>query len=94
MAQKDPVCNMMIDEKKVQHVSEVNEQKIYLCSAYCKSQFGQNPSKYEYWVKYFRNSSIRNILSNSLEVPFLSYSFPSNFLLEYRYKRPGKYSHI
>jgi YHS domain-containing protein len=80
MAQKDPVCNMMIDEKKVQHVSEVNEQKIYLCSAYCKSQFGQNPSKYEYWVKYFRNSSIRNILSNSLEVPFLSYSFPSNFL--------------
>jgi YHS domain-containing protein len=40
MAQKDPVCNMMIDEKKVQHVSEVNEQKIYLCSAYCKSQFG------------------------------------------------------
>ena len=48
MAQKDPVCNMMIDEKKVQHVSEVNEQKIYLCSAYCKSQFGQNPSKYGY----------------------------------------------
>lgn len=70
----------MIDEKKAQYVSEINGQKIYLCSAYCKSQFDQNPSKYGYWVRYFRNSLIRNILSNLLEVPFLSYSFPSNFL--------------
>jgi YHS domain-containing protein len=48
MAQKDPVCNMMVDEKKAQHVSEISEQKIYLCSAQCKSQFDQNPSKYGY----------------------------------------------
>jgi YHS domain-containing protein len=46
MAQKDPVCNMMVDEKKAQHISEVNGQKIYLCSANCKSQFDQNPGKY------------------------------------------------
>ena len=48
MAQKDPVCNMMVDEKKAQHVSEVTGQKIYLCSANCKIQFDQNPSKYGY----------------------------------------------
>jgi YHS domain-containing protein len=46
---KDPVCNMMVDEKKAQHISEVNGgQKVYLCSAYCKSQFDQNPNKYGY----------------------------------------------
>jgi YHS domain-containing protein len=48
MAQKDPVCNMMVDEKKAQHTSEANGQKIYLCSAQCKSQFDQNPNKYGY----------------------------------------------
>jgi YHS domain-containing protein len=45
---KDPVCNMMVDEKKAQHVSEANGQKIYLCFAQCKSQFDQNPNKYGY----------------------------------------------
>jgi YHS domain-containing protein len=46
---KDPVCNMMVDEKKAQHISEVNGgQKVYLCSAQCKSQFDQNPNKYGY----------------------------------------------
>jgi YHS domain-containing protein len=48
MTQKDPVCDMTVDEKKAQHVSEVNGQKIYLCSAACKSQFDQNSSKYRY----------------------------------------------
>jgi YHS domain-containing protein len=45
---KDSVCNVMVDEKKAQHISEVNGQKVYLCSAHCKSQFDQNPSKYGY----------------------------------------------
>ena len=48
MVQKDPVCNMMVDENKAQNISEVNGQKFYLCSARCKSQFDQNPSKYGY----------------------------------------------
>jgi YHS domain-containing protein len=48
MAQRDPVCNMMVDEKKAQHISEANGQKIYLCSAQCKTQFDQNPNKYGY----------------------------------------------
>jgi YHS domain-containing protein len=39
---------MMVNEKKTQHVSEVNGQKIYLCAAGCKSQFEQNPGKYGY----------------------------------------------
>jgi Cu+-exporting ATPase len=47
MAQKDPVCNMMVDEKNA-HISEANGQKIYLCSAQCKNQFDQHPSKYGY----------------------------------------------
>ena len=48
MSQKDPVCNMMVDEKKAQHISEVDGQKIYLCSASCKRQFDQSPGKYGY----------------------------------------------
>jgi YHS domain-containing protein len=27
MAQKDPVCNMMVDEKKALHISEVKGKK-------------------------------------------------------------------
>lgn len=43
---KDPVCKMTIDEKKTEHVSEVNGKKVYLCSANCKSEFDKNPKKY------------------------------------------------
>jgi Cu+-exporting ATPase len=43
---KDPVCNMMIDEKKTQHISYVEGRKVYLCSAACKSEFDKNPGKY------------------------------------------------
>jgi YHS domain-containing protein len=46
MVQKDP--GMMVNEKKTQHISEVNGQKIYLYSIGCKSQFDQNPTKYGY----------------------------------------------
>ena len=48
MAQKDPVCNMMVDEKNAQHISEANGQKIYLCSAQCKNQFDQKPK--QIWI--------------------------------------------
>jgi YHS domain-containing protein len=43
---KDPVCNMMVDEKKATRVSEVGGKKVYLCSAACKDQFDGNPGKY------------------------------------------------
>jgi YHS domain-containing protein len=46
---KDPVCNMMVEEKKTKFVSESGGgRKVYLCSAACKSQFEANPSKYGY----------------------------------------------
>jgi Cu+-exporting ATPase len=45
---KDPVCNMMVDEKTAKHISEVGGRKVYLCSAGCKSQFESNPGKYGY----------------------------------------------
>ena len=45
---KDPVCRMMVDEKKAQYVSEVGGKKVYLCSAACKSTFDKSPSKYGY----------------------------------------------
>jgi P-type Cu+ transporter len=46
MSAKDPVCGMMVDEKKAQYISEVSGKKVYLCSTGCKSQFDQNPGKY------------------------------------------------
>jgi YHS domain-containing protein len=45
---KDPVCNMMVDEKKAKYVSESGRRKVYLCSAACKNQFEVNPAKYGY----------------------------------------------
>jgi len=45
---KDPVCNMNIDEMISQHTSEINGNKVYLCSDACKQQLAQNPSKYGY----------------------------------------------
>lgn len=45
---KDPVCKMMVDEKKAKFVSEVGERKVYLCSEMCKSEFDANPGKYGY----------------------------------------------
>ena len=45
---KAPVCNMNVDEKTAKHISEINDNKAYLCSAVCKQQLEQNPSKYGY----------------------------------------------
>jgi YHS domain-containing protein len=45
---KDPVCNMMVDEKKAKFVSEAGGKKVYLFSGMCKSKFDENPSRYGY----------------------------------------------
>jgi len=45
---KDPVCNMMVDEKKAKYVSEAGGKKVYLCSEMCKREFAANPGKYGY----------------------------------------------
>jgi YHS domain-containing protein len=44
----DPVCKMNVVEKTTKYISEINRNKIYLCSSACKQQFEQNHSKYGY----------------------------------------------
>lgn len=34
---KDPMYNMMVDEKSAKHISEARGKKDYLCSANCLS---------------------------------------------------------
>lgn len=43
---KDPVCKMMVDEKKVKFVSEVGGKKVYLSFAMYKGEFDTNLKKY------------------------------------------------
>jgi YHS domain-containing protein len=45
---KDPVCDMMVDEKKTEYISQVGGRNVYLCSAACKSEFEKNSTKYGY----------------------------------------------
>lgn len=45
---KDPVCKMNVDEKTAKYVSEINGEKVYLCSASCKQRLEQNPGNYGY----------------------------------------------
>ena len=44
--QKDPVCGMMVDEKKTKFTSNREGKTIYFCSATCKASFDKNPQKY------------------------------------------------
>lgn len=43
---KDPVCNMMVDEKKAKHKSEYNGKTFYFCATSCKATFDKDPAKY------------------------------------------------
>jgi P-type Cu+ transporter len=43
---KDPVCNMMVDEKTAKHVSEIEGERTYFCSAACKSEFEEHKKDY------------------------------------------------
>ena len=45
---KDPICGMNVDEKKAKYISDINGQKIYLCSSNCKDKFDKEPEKYGY----------------------------------------------
>ncbi len=45
---KDPVCSMMVDEKKARFVSSIGGKTVYLCSEACKSEFDADPAKYGY----------------------------------------------
>ncbi len=46
MAAKDPVCGMMVDEKRNAGSSSYQGKTFYFCSAGCKSTFDRNPARF------------------------------------------------
>jgi YHS domain-containing protein len=43
---KDPVCGMMVDEKKGKLKSDYNGKTFYFCAPSCKTTFDKDPAKY------------------------------------------------
>ncbi len=43
---KDPVCGMMVDEKKAKFKSDYNGKTFYFCAVACKTTFDKDPKKY------------------------------------------------
>ncbi len=43
---KDPVCGMMVDEKKAKFKSDYNGKTYYFCAPSCKTTFDKAPAKY------------------------------------------------
>jgi YHS domain-containing protein len=43
---KDPVCGMMVDEKKAKFKSDYKGKTYYFCAPTCKTTFDKNPTKY------------------------------------------------
>ena len=43
---KDPVCGMMVDEKKAKFTTSYKGKTYYFCAPGCKSSFDKNPAKY------------------------------------------------
>jgi len=43
---KDPICGMMVDEKKAKFKSDYDGKTFYFCASSCKATFDKNPSKF------------------------------------------------
>ncbi|MDG6924927.1 MAG: YHS domain-containing protein [Nitrososphaerota archaeon] len=43
---KDPVCGMMVDEKKTKLKSEHEGKMFYFCSESCKTAFDKDPHRH------------------------------------------------
>jgi YHS domain-containing protein len=43
---KDPVCGMMVDEKKAKFKSDFNGKTYYFCAPSCKVTFDKDPTKF------------------------------------------------
>ena len=43
---RDPVCGMMVDEKRAKFKSEHEGATFYFCSANCKNTFDKDPHRY------------------------------------------------
>ena len=46
--QKDPVCGMMVEEKKAKFTSKVEGKNVYFCSSSCKTNFDKDPQRYSH----------------------------------------------
>jgi len=46
--QKDPVCGMMVDEKKTKLTSTYERKSFYFCSPACKTSFDKDPHRYKH----------------------------------------------
>jgi YHS domain-containing protein len=44
--QKDPICNMIVDEKSAKYKSDYKGKTYYFCSQFCKTKFDKDPSKF------------------------------------------------
>ena len=44
--QRDPVCNMEIDEQSAAGRSQYQGQTYYFCTQSCKDEFDENPEQY------------------------------------------------
>jgi len=44
--QKDPICGMMVDEKKSKLTSTHEGKNFYFCSNSCKATFDKDPHRY------------------------------------------------
>ena len=44
--QKDPVCGMMVDEKKAKLTSKHGDKTFYFCSTSCKTTFDKDSHRY------------------------------------------------
>jgi len=43
---RDPVCGMMVDERKAQLKSDHDGRTFYFCSSGCKTAFDKDPHRY------------------------------------------------
>ncbi|MGM0406066.1 MAG: YHS domain-containing protein [Thermoplasmatota archaeon] len=44
--EKDPVCNMKVDEEEAEYKTEYKGKTYYFCAPGCKAQFEEDPEKY------------------------------------------------
>jgi YHS domain-containing protein len=72
--QKDPVCGMMVDEKKAKFTTNREGKTIYFCSAACKTSFDMNPQS----TFTHRTLSHPELMSRAL---ILAMQFPADYIL-------------
>jgi Cu+-exporting ATPase len=46
MAEKDPVCGMMVEPDSAAAKAEYNDKTYYFCSVDCKEEFEEDPESY------------------------------------------------